>query len=156
MAFSDVMYLVIFAFLFVIVILTSDYLYNAVMGTEYLENNIPAEINESVEDSWDTNVSFANNSFAGIWFILGIVSIGLTIFLASHPIVLIGWILFNIITLFVFDVLTDFLTQFLLSDLNTGVMNVAIAFIENDLAKAVIVLNVLIGAVLFGKQVLTQ
>jgi len=152
MAFSDSLYIVIFAFVFITVILACSYVYNTVMGE--IGPLVPAEANASIGSAWSNNLQFADDSFAAIWFILAAISIGLTIFLGSHPVVLAVWLLFNIVCFFVYDVLTDFLTSFLATDLNTGAMNDAVSFVTGGMGKAIVVINVLIGAVLFGKRVM--
>ncbi len=152
MAFSDSLYIVIFAFVFITVVLASSYIFNTVMGA--IGPDLPVETNTSVNAAWSNNVQFADDSFAAIWFILAAISIGLTIFLGSHPVVLAVWLMFNFVCFFVYDVLSDFLTEFLTTDLNTGVMNDAVSFVTGGMAKAIVVINVLIGAVLFGKRVL--
>lgn len=150
MAFSDSLYIVIFAFVFITVVLSSSFVYNTVMGE--ISEDIPAEANESISASMSSNMQFADDSFAAIWFIMAAVSIGLTIFLGSHPVVLAVWMLFNIVCFFVYDILDDFLTGFLATSLNTGEMNDAVSFVQGDMPKAIVIINVLIGAVLFGKR----
>lgn len=150
MAFSDALYLVIFAFVFVVVVLSGSFVYTTVMGA--IDQDLPPAANASISASMNSNMEFADNSFSAIWFILAAISIGLTIFLGSHPVVLAVWLMFNIVAFFVFDILSDFLAGFLASDLNTGEMNDAVAFIQGDMPKAIVVVNVLIGAVLFGKR----
>lgn len=150
MGFSDALYLVIFAFVFIVVVLSSTFILNTVMAQ--IGPDIAPEVNSSVMDSWEQNKTFADDSFTAIWFILAAISIGMTIFLGSHPVMLAVWVLFNITAFFVYDMLDDFLTVFLATPLNTGDMNDAAAFVQGDMPKAIVVINVLIGAVLFGKR----
>lgn len=150
MAFSDIMYLMLMAFALLVTMVACNYMLEAMMG--HIEGDIPETTNASVHDSWDQNMEFADNSFAAVWFLLAAISIGLTIMLASHPVVLIAWLLFNVLCLFVWDTMNDFLTPFLASDLNLGGMEDAASFVQTDLPKAIIGVNILVGMVLFGKR----
>lgn len=150
MAFSDIAYLVILAFAFVVILLTMDYIWTAVIGV--IGPDMPGNTSQSMNASWTQNKQFADDSFTAIWFLLAAVSIGLTIFLGSHPIVLVAWIFFNFVILFVVDSLTDFLTAFLASDMNTGSMNDAASFVQTDMPKAIVGVNILLGIIMFGKR----
>jgi hypothetical protein len=152
MAFTDNLYLVIGMALLIVTVLSGDFIIKNVLGNPTVQAKLPAQMNASANAAWTNNQQFADNSFAAIFFIFGAISIGLTIFLQSHPLFMVAWLFFCIILFFTFDILTDALTPFMSSSLNTGAMNNAWAFFHGDMPKGLMVLNVLLGAVLFGKR----
>lgn len=155
MAFSDSLYLVVIFFVLVVTVLTADYVWTAISATPIMDD-VPESVDNSTTATWENTTNFMDTSFQALFLIFAVVGIGLTILLASHPFMLVAWMLVNLVILFIYDTLCDFLTVFQTSDLNTGAMDVAIAFIENDMAKTIVLINILIGAVLFGKRVFVQ
>lgn len=153
LAFSDSLFLVIFAVALIVVVVTLNYIMGAVFPT--VQDDIPVSMNSSLNNSWDRQVQFANNSFAAIWFMFAVVSIALAFLIKSHPILLFAWLMFNVVLFFVYDSLSDFLTDFLASSLNDeNAMDVAVSFFQSDIPKAIVIINLLLGFVLFGKGAL--
>lgn len=149
MAFSDLLYLVFFMFTLITVVLVGDYIYNAVFPL--VSPQIQTNISTSLSDTWTTTTGFYNGSFIAIFLILGIVSLILAAKLASSPVYLLMFLLFNLVILWFYDGLSTYLTLFLASPLNTGSMNTAASFLQNGLPKALIVINIIVAIVLFGK-----
>lgn len=125
---------------------------NTAIGASNLSIN--ATVNQSIQESWAQNRNFWDESLPAIFFIFAALSIGLTIFLSSHPFLLIAWVFFQMLILWLHDALLEVLTQVVASPLNTGAMATSISFIENDMAKAVVMINIILGIVLFGKRAL--
>ena len=119
---------------------------------EPMAADLPPGANATITAQTDRVVGFLNLSFIALFFIFAGATIGLTIFLASHPVGLALWLIFNITTLVVWDSLSEFITGIAATDLNTGDMDTAISFFQGDMPKAIVVINVLIGAVMFGKR----
>lgn len=150
MSFVDVLYALIAFFILIVVWNVMDFVW---------QNTAPA-FNSSIDPAIAGNLSagitkneqFFDTSFAALFVIVIAVSAVLTVFLASHPVVLMVWLLFNTVLIFVYDSLNDYLTVFLLTDLNTGVMNTAVAFFQSGMPKALIFGNVLMAIVLLGKR----
>lgn len=141
---------IICAFALPVLVLTIDYTNNAFLDA--VGDRMPAQQNASIQAAWQNNVDFWNNSLAAIFFLFAIIAIGLTIFLASHPFLLIAWIFFNLIILWLHDALMEVLSVIIASPLNTGAMDVAIGFIQTDMISGIVIINIILGAVLFGKR----
>lgn len=151
MAWSDMLTLAaIFGIGLLLSVLVTDFIVQTVMGA--MSDKIPASLNTSINNSWDNNVAIYNNSYPVIFFLFGAVIIGLTVFLNSHPIFILAWIFFQMILLWIFDALRQALVPILASPLNTGAMSVAASFVMDDLAPALIILNILLGIVFLGKN----
>lgn len=153
MALSDLVYLMAGAFILIIVVLSMDYAFTQVMSS--IEPDLPAERFASLNESWTNNATMMNDSFSALFVVFGLVSLALAIFLPSHPVFLVVWILLNLVMIWVYDTMELFLQAFLDSDLDTGIMDDATSFVDTTLPKAALVLNMLIGTVLFGKRVMT-
>ena len=154
MGFDDILYLVVSCVLVIPIIVMAIDLVNSEMNTAVGDSglNINATVNESIQESWTQNKNFWDQSLPAIFFIFAAISVGLTIFLSSHPFLLIAWVFFNMLILWLIDALLEVLAAVVASPLNTGAMATSISFMENDLAKAVIMINIILGIVLFGKR----
>lgn len=149
MAFSDSIYLIITAFVLIIGTLTISYIYDAVMPS--ISGDLPVGYVAKSDAAMDNNINFINLSFAALFFLFAILSFVFSSMVASNPVFLIAWLLINMITLFMYDTLLTVLDAFMLSDLNTGVMNTAYAFFTGGMAKGIIIINIIISIALYGK-----
>jgi hypothetical protein len=152
MGMSDIIYLVVGAFVLLVVILAMDFSFNQVFDS--IDQELPPARAAAYNASWSNNVSIFDNSFSALFVIFGLISLALAIFLPSHPVFLIIWLLLNMVMLWAYDIMDLFLDQILTSDLNTGNMNNAVTFVDNTMPKAALVLNMFVGLVLFGKRVI--
>lgn len=150
MAFSDILWVVGALFLLIIVGNTLDYAMDAVRP--HYNDSIPANTSAKIDSAWTNNQQFFDGSAAALFLIFAVLSIVLTIFLASHPVLLVIWIFVNLVVLFVYDTFDLFLVQFMASSLNTGAMDSAYNFFHGDLPKAVAIINMIAGLILFGKR----
>jgi len=151
MALSDIVILLVFSFVFVVILLSADYSFTKVFDS--IDQDLPTARAEKYNASWNNNVSFFNNSFSALWAIFALISLALALLLPSHPVFLIIWLLLNLVMIWLYDTLEVFLQKFLESDLDTGAMDQATNFVDTTLPKAALVLNMLVGIVLFGKRV---
>ena len=150
MSFFDTIYLVAGFAVVIIIALTMSYTMPKVLAP--MQDDLPPGVNTTIMDSVNRTTNFLDTSFAALFFIFSAATIGMTIFIQSHPVALAFWLMFNIVTLLVWDVMVDFITIIESTVLNTHSMDTALAFFKGDLPKAIVVVNVLMGAVLFGKR----
>ena len=150
LAFSDVWFLFVGLIGLFLTVMVGNYAIGVLMPE--LDDYMTPEMNTSINDSWDNNVAIYNGSFVAIWFIFMVLTIVLTITLQSHPAFLILWLFFNIVFLWVYDAMLQFLIPFLDSEINTGDLDDASSFLLNDIGKFTIFVNIILGAVLFGKN----
>ena len=147
-------YLLVTFFVLILVWLICDYVWIAVFPTINQSGN--EEIAATLDTSWDKSKEFADGSYVALFLIIGVIGCVLTVFLAGHPIMLIAWLFINLIALFLYDIFNDFLTVFLLTDLNTGMMSTAVSFFQNGMPKAIIILNMLMALIFLGKRGMSQ
>lgn len=150
MAFQDFIYLVVGAFVLIMIVLAMDYTFDSVFPL--IQNQIPSNQSTALSSAWTKNNDFFNGSFPAIFFLFSFVALVAAAFISSNPVYLIIFIFINLVLLFVYDAMTQFLTQFMTSSLNTGSMNTAQNFVNNDLPKGIIVLNILLAALLYGRR----
>ena len=150
MSFIDVLYALIVFFVLILVWNVMDFVWQTTAPA--FNSSIDPAIAGNLSSGITKNEQFYDASFAALFIIVLAISAVLTVFLASHPVVLMVWLLFNTVMIFVYDALNDYLTAFLLTDLNTGVMNTAVAFFQSGVPKALIIGNVLMAVVLLGKR----
>lgn len=151
MAFSDLVYIMVGAFLLIITLLTVDFTLKAILPE--VQDEVPEQTYDKLNASWTNNANIFNNSYSALFVLFALVSLALAVFLPSHPVFLIVWFLVNLVMIWVYDTMDIFLQGFLNSDLDTGVADSAVSFVDNTLPKAALILNMLIGMVLFGKRV---
>jgi len=150
MSFFDVIYVIAGLAVMIVLVMAYSFVFDAFMPR--IQDDLPVGANETLINAMDKTETFADNSFIAMFFIFSAVIIGATVFLVSHPLGLAIWLCMNIITILVWDALDDLITGLEASSLNTGVMSNAIAFFHGDLPKAAVIINVLLGAVLFGRR----
>lgn len=156
MAFSDAFFVLIAGFALIITVWALDLTFKSVMDsvgpeltTVYGNNTYETNINTA----WDNTTAFYNSSFAAMYVIASAISIGLTIFLRSHPLILVAWIFFNIVFFFLWDSLVDVMDAIAATTLNTGVMDDALLFFTTDIPRVAMLVNVCMAAVFLGKRV---
>lgn len=150
MAFSDILYLVVGAIGFLITLAVCMAVFTPFMAA--VGPNMPGNTSTQVSGVWTGNISFFDSSFAAIFVIMAVMSIGFTLFLNSHPVFLVIWLFANLLTLFVWDVMMDVLTDVITALGVVASFPNSVAFLQNDMAQAIVVINVLLGVVLFGKK----
>ena len=153
-AFSDIFFLIIGAFVLIISVLVGMTVYDEVMGT--LQPKIPVATYTSINDGVQNNTQFWNSALIVIFILFALVSVIFSAMISSNPIYLIGWLFLNLIMIFVWDGLGVVLDSFISGPLNTGDMGDAVNFFQNDLVKLLPIINVLIAVALFGKRVTQQ
>jgi len=153
-AFSDIFFLIIGAFVLIISVLAGMTVYDEVMGT--LQPKIPVATYTSINDGVQNNTQFWNSALIVIFILFALVSVIFSAMISSNPIYLIGWLFLNLIMIFVWDGLGVVLDSFISGPLNTGDMGDAVNFFQNDLVKLLPIINVLIAVALFGKRVTQQ
>ena len=153
-AFSDIFFLIIGAFVLIISVLAVMTVYDEVMGT--LQPKIPVATYTSINDGVQNNTQFWNSALIVIFILFALVSVIFSAMISSNPIYLIGWLFLNLIMIFVWDGLGVVLDSFISGPLNTGDMGDAVNFFQNDLVKLLPIINVLIAVALFGKRVTQQ
>jgi len=151
MSFFDSLYIVAGFAMIILLTLTMSYVMPKVM-TPLVNAGLPPSANTTIMTKVTQTTNFLDSSFAALFFIFGATSIGLTIFLQSHPVALAFWLIFCIVTILVWDTMVEFITSVEATSLNDHSMDMAISFFKGDMAKAIVVINVLMGAVLFGKR----
>lgn len=105
---------------------------------------------QTVNNSVNNNFTFWNASYVGLFIVMGLVSVALTIFISSHPVFLFAWLLVNLVSLMIYDSILPFVASFATSSLNSGAMANAFTFFQSGLAKAIIVINVIMAIVMIG------
>ena len=153
-AFSDIFFLIIGAFVLIISVLVGMTVYDEVMGT--LQPKIPVATYTSINDGVQNNTQFWNSALIVIVILFALVSVIFSAMISSNPVYLIGWLFLNLIMIFVWDGLGVVLDSFISGPLNTGDMSDAVNFFQNDLVKLLPIINVLIAVALFGKRVTQQ
>ena len=153
-AFSDIFFLIIGAFVLIISVLVGMTVYDEVMGT--LQPKIPVATYTSINDGVQNNTQFWNSALIVIVILFALVSVIFSAMISSNPVYLIGWLFLNLIMIFVWDGLGVVLDSFISGPLNTGDMGDAVNFFQNDLVKLLPIINVLIAVALFGKRVTQQ
>jgi len=153
-AFSDIFFLIIGAFVLIISVLVGMTVYDEVMGT--LQPKIPVATYTSINDGVQNNTQFWNSALIVIFILFALVSVIFSAMISSNPIYLIGWLFLNLIMIFIWDGLGVVLDSFISGPLNTGDMSDAVNFFQNDLVKLLPIINVLIAVALFGKRVTQQ
>lgn len=151
MAESDVLYIMVMAFVLILLLWIFDYTQGAFM--DKIGPMLAPTEEAALNDAWDSTTNFYNMSFAAMIVILGFVAIALTILLASHPIFLVVWIFFNMVLFFVWDITVDVLDAIAQTVLNTGVADDAYAFYTGDLPRVFMLINIVLAGVFFGKRV---
>jgi hypothetical protein len=157
MSFLDIVFLVVIAFILIIVVNVSDYIHQQVFVPMNDSSKTSTPLNQSqydtIEAQWQQNKNFFDNSFTAIFIVAGIASVLMAAMLAPYPAALAVFLLINLVTLFLYDGLNTYLTAFLTGSLNTGAMSYAVAFWQSGVPKLIIGLNILMAVVLFGKKV---
>ena len=153
-AFSDIFFLIIGAFVLIISVLVGMTVYDEVMGT--LQPKIPVATYTSINDGVQNNTQFWNSALIVIVILFALVSVIFSAMISSNPVYLIGWLFLNLIMIFIWDGLGVVLDSFISGPLNTGDMSDAVNFFQNDLVKLLPIINVLIAVALFGKRVTQQ
>ena len=151
MGFLDVVYVLIFFFVLLIAVNVGDTAFRAVMPS--LNGTFSNATYNDMYAQHRYNNTFFDNSFAALFLLFCGISIILTALLVSHPGALAAWLLINLVTLFLYDVLSAFLAAFMLGPLNTGAMANAYDFWLSGVPKLVCVANIFLAVVLFGKRV---
>jgi hypothetical protein len=150
MSFLDSIYIV--ASIALIIFITGLLAYVWVTFIGVVGPHLPANVSSTVNSSVMGPFTTVNNFIPALFYILSAIAIGATIYLQSNPVWLAIWLVINIAALVVWDGLDDFLTTYAASAANTGLMTTAISFFHNDIPKATVIINVLMGCVLYGKR----
>lgn len=153
MSFFDSLGITIFFFLFIILSLTSLYIWTNISPAIPASEN--ANITTTFNSSINNTISFWNNGFSTIYIILMLGSVLLTVFLNSNPALLVVWLLLNVAIIFVWDQLNVVLSIFTNTEINGGQLDKAIDFFQSDVGKIIPVINLLIGLFMFGRRAFT-
>lgn len=151
MSFQDIPFIVIYMFAFIILVVTTDYAWNTIYPV-VSEDLTPAQ-NATLSGGWDNNVNFFDNAFTGLFILFLLSSVLLTALLATHPVILFVWLLFNMLVLLLYDSLNQYLTAFATSPLNdAGAMSTAITFFSSGVPKVIVIMTVIMAIVMLGKK----
>lgn len=152
MAESDILYVLLLGFILILLLWIFDYTHDAFFAK--IGPMLDPAQETALNDSWDSTVSFFDMSFAAMLIIFALAAIALTILLASHPVFLLVWLFFSMVLFFIWDTTVDVLDAIGATVLNTHVADNALAFYENDLPKAFMLINILLAGVFLGKRVI--
>ena len=154
MSFFDVPYIVAGFAVFLLVLIVANYVYVQV-SPAYMTGDHPAPTNVTtrLNASWYSNVSFFAKSYQALFVLFMLISIILTSLISTHPVVLAVWLLFNLVSLVIYDYMDGFLQVIKADPMNAaGVMNDAIDFYHSGVPKLIPVASFLMAAVMLGKR----
>lgn len=147
----DIVLLVVGFCIFLFVAATAESIWRQMFASAYASSSPSVQsTQQTLNSSVNNNFTFFNASYVGLFIVMALVSIGLTIFVSSHPVFLFAWLLVNLVTLMVYDAILPSVVSFAGSSLNTGAMSNAFTFFQSGIAKVIIVLNVIMAVVLIG------
>lgn len=150
MSFFDGIYMLAGFAVLIILALTFNHVFDVFMPK--IQDDLPVGANETLTRAMDRTTNFLDTSFIALFFIFSAVVIGLTVFLISHPVGLAIFLMMQIVTIMVWDSLDTLLTGIEASAINGGEMDTALAFFHGDMPKAIVIINILLGAVMFGRR----
>ena len=148
----DAAYILLFGFLLIVFALIAGILWQAVSPS--LSPYLPTEYSTPIFSGVTNMLEFWNTDFAAIIVLMLLGSVVLALFAYSHPVMLLAWFMFNLVTIMLYFLLNNILTSLLttLNTLNPGTMINAIAFFSGPLPLVILVFNVLMAIVLMGKR----
>ena len=152
MSFFDGVYILLSFFIFIIIISCAFWMWS-VFSPSFMVGT-PTDFNTTMSDVMNRNFTFWDTSFAAMFIIMLLLSVVLSIFVYSHPVFILLWLLFNIICLFMWDYLTTILTAFQATSINIGQMATAIGFFQSSVPKILIAFNVLVAIAMMGKRLM--
>lgn len=157
MSFFDVPYIVAGFAVFLLVVIVCNYVFVQVSPAYSTgPNAAPVNITNRLNTSWNSNVTFFANSYQALFVLFMLVSIILTALISTHPVVLAVWLLFNLVSLVVYDFMDGFLQTIKADPMNAaGVMNNAIDFYHSGVPKLIPVASFLMAAVMLGKRAIS-
>lgn len=151
MSFVDIPLLIVVGAMLIVTLNIADFVYNEAMPDA---SEIPEPVHTALDRSWTNTKTFYNNSFAAIFIIAGLAAVLLTAYLYSSPVALAVWLLFNMVSLFIYDAVTEYLSSFLASSLNTNAMIDAVAFWNSGVPLLIPGLSLAMAIIMFGRTVL--
>ena len=151
MGFLDIVFIVVSFAVLLMVVNVGDTAFDSVMPS--MNGTFSNSTYNDMYRQHDYNNTFFDNSFAALFILFCGISIVLTALLVSHPGALAVWVLVNIVTLFLYDVMSTYLVAFMTGSLNTGAMANAYDFWLSGVPRLVCVANIFLAVVLFGKRV---
>ena len=147
----DIVFLVIGFCIFLLMAATAQSIWQQMFASAYQTTNPSMQPTmQTVNNSVNNNFTFFNASYVGLFIVIGLVSVALTIFISSHPVFLFVWLLVNLVSLMIYDSILPMVVSFASSSLNTGALSDAFAFFTSGIAKVIIVINVIMAIVMIG------